>query len=415
MFGSLFIKECKQILKSLVFYIYVVAMVLFLLSQLSDETWSKALAEPKPGQEYYGSKESHEESAVMSGVLENLVREYNMGTYATYPYGFYKGVTLNEQENEDIKKIIEQLTGKTIEQLVQEEIAHYEKYDTEDDSSAWEAYATYTVQAAEDVTYEEFQLAMKRVSQMIGNGSGYEGDLLEKGAEALMTYEDALVEYQALCELDRGTGAYMRLFCDYAGIVLLILPIFLGATRVLRDKRAQAVQVIYSRSISSAKLVGSRYLANVVMTFVPVVIVAFLIQSPYAYQMESLGVKPDYFAFLKYSVVWLLPAIMITLALSFLLTELLESVLAVILQVFVGYGALISADTLAGNFGLKMEVRWNTLGATLEFWEQRQDLFLNRGFYAVLSVLLVLVTFWIYEKKRKEGIKLHGKIFKNRH
>ena len=36
MFGTLFLKECKQIAKSMVYYIYVVVFVLFLTSQFSS-------------------------------------------------------------------------------------------------------------------------------------------------------------------------------------------------------------------------------------------------------------------------------------------------------------------------------------------------------------------------------------------
>ncbi len=414
MFGALFLKECKQILKSLVYYIYIVVMVLFLTSQLTDEEWSAELTEPQPGMEYYGTTESHDEDAVMNETIKQLLKEYNWGHYATYPFSFYKEVILSEAENEEIRAKIEYLTGQTIEQLIDAEIAHFERFNQETAEEYMEAYNTYEVKHAAGITYQEFETIMKEVSQMIGKGSYYEGDLRERGVSALMSYEDAVVEYQAFCELDKGTGAYMRLFCDYAGIMLLIMPIFIGATRALRDKRAQAAQVIYARGISSAKLVLSRYLANVVLTFIPVVVLAFLIQAPFAYQMKARGMTADYFAFIKYSVVWLLPGIMITLALAFLFAEIFENVFGVIIQIIIQFASLFSATTLVGDFGLKMEIRWNNLGETVKFFEQRQDFLLNRGFYTILALLLVVFTVFIYEKKRGEGVSLYAKVFKNR-
>ena len=54
------------------------------------------------------------------------------------------------------------------------------------------------------------------------------------------------------------------------------------------------------------------------------------------------------------------------------------------------------------------------MGNTAEFWEQRQELLVNRGCYFVLSLAVVAVTLVIYEKKRREGETIYGKIFKRR-
>ena len=53
---------------------------------------------------------------------------------------------------------------------------------------------------------------------------------------------------------------------------------------------------------------------------------AFVIQMPYQYHAKTIGVAPDILAFLKYSLVWLLPEIMAVLAVSFLITEFTENV-----------------------------------------------------------------------------------------
>jgi len=64
MFGTLLIKECKQILKSMVYYIYVVVFVLFLSSQLGGDI-TENLQRPQPGQESYGMTNSQKESDIM--------------------------------------------------------------------------------------------------------------------------------------------------------------------------------------------------------------------------------------------------------------------------------------------------------------------------------------------------------------
>ena len=51
MFLNLFTKECRQILSSLVFYIYIVLFVLFMASQMNEVD---VVSMPEPGQQDYG-------------------------------------------------------------------------------------------------------------------------------------------------------------------------------------------------------------------------------------------------------------------------------------------------------------------------------------------------------------------------
>ena len=111
MFGALFAKECKQILKSMVYYLYVVVFAMFVSSQLNGGI-AEEMAEPVPGQGSYGTTTSHEGPAVMAGVLAGLMEETYRNSYATYPMGFYKGVTLSDTELAQMKSILEGCTGK---------------------------------------------------------------------------------------------------------------------------------------------------------------------------------------------------------------------------------------------------------------------------------------------------------------
>lgn len=206
----------------------------------------------------------------------------------------------------------------------------------------------------------------------------------------------------------------MRLFCDYAGIVLAVLPIFLGVTRCLRDKRSQVSQVIYARNARAGTIIGSRYLANVCMAFLPVVILSFILQMPWQYQAETFGIQADVLAFLKYDMIWLLPEIMIVLAVSFLITEMTENMISIFIQVFWAIASLFSAVTLEGNFGLQLVARWNELGGTEIFGQQKMQLYTNRGFYFILAIVLFGITCLVYEKKRGEGDTIYGKIFQRR-
>ena len=62
-----------------------------------------------------------------------------------------------------------------------------------------------------------------KASTIMISGKSHKQGTVKKAK--ISTYEQAKEEFDALCTQDRFTRAYMRMFCDYAGIVLAILPI----------------------------------------------------------------------------------------------------------------------------------------------------------------------------------------------
>ena len=109
----------------------------------------------------------------------------------------------------------------------------------------------YTLKPKGGLTYETFLKEMKEVCKILGPGSDFTAEAIKNSAVVEMTYEDALEEYHNLLEKDGLTGGYARLFCDYMGIILAILPVFVAVTREIRDKRAQMKELIYTRKASS--------------------------------------------------------------------------------------------------------------------------------------------------------------------
>ena len=411
MFKSLCLIECKQTLRSLVYYIYVVLFVLFIMSQMGGTDIAGMLEAPRPGQDYYGLTYTDDAQIIMESTLISLLEECSANSYATYPVGFIRNVTLNEEEQGQIRNIIAACTGRSYEEVWQE---WYDYWNRRPVSDSFEGYLqdvmNFKLELKDGLTYEEFEGYMKQACSIIGSGSSYENDTYEHSAERLMTYEEALQEYEAFLDVDRVTGAYMRLFCDYAGIVLAILPIFVGVTRCLKDKRAKAAEVLYAKPVSSGMLMASRYVSAVLMVFLPVVVLALVEQLPVQFAAKGVEVSPDVMAFLKYTCVWLLPEIMTVLAVSFFITELTDSVVGIFLQVIWGYGGLISAKTLVGDFGLKLIPRWNGVGDTENFRSQLGSLLWNRGYYFLLALLCMVATVLIYEWKRKKGGSVIGTI-----
>lgn len=415
MFATLFLKECKQILRSLVFYIYAIVLIFFMTSQMGERDF-QILDKPESGLENYGTKPTDDKVVIMKSGVRELMLETSSNAYNTYPFGFVKTVELNENELSIVKSYLQDITGKSYRDLETEMTDYFakadEKYSDNDIEGYMSAYNAYTVNIREDLTYEEFLNIMEKIAKLVGRGSSYEQTKLEMMASEPMTYEDALKEYNEILEKDHISGAYARLFCDYAGIILSILPVFLGVTRCLRDKRSKVTGVIYVKEVSTFTLMLSRYLANVAMAFLPVVLVALLVQMPYLYHAKTLGMPLDYFVFLRYIAVWLLPQIMVVMGLAFFLTELLENIFPIFVQILWAGASLFRAETLVGDFGYQLVLRWNTVGKTSQFFEQIDEWYVNRTFYLLLAFVFVGGSVLAAAYKRKEGVTVFGKIFK---
>ena len=97
-----------------------------------------------------------------------------------------------------------------------------------------------------------------------------------------------------------------------------------------------------------------------------------------------------------------------------MLTELTDSIIAVLVQAVWMYGGLMMARTLTGDFGFQLIPRWNEFGGYGRFSQELPQLLVNRGCYTALSVILIIFTIIVYDKKRKSGVTVRGKIRKTR-
>lgn len=405
MFFTLFWQECRQILKSLVFYLYVIVFILFITSQMSGNM--DKMEKPEPGQEFYGIGASSDETTIMERALAELALDTYRGGFNTYPLGFIKYVNINDVEKAKIEGYLEECTGKNLDRILSEDLTDYFRDQNDSYGTVMASQYSLRVQVKEGLTYDRFLEILEDICRMIGRGSQYEPEQVANRIKVPLTYEEALADYQDMVEKDRLTGAYARLFCDYSGIVLSLLPIFMGVTRALKDKRAKAAEVIFAKKASSGTIIWSRFLAQAVMTFLPVLAAAIFMQAPYLYQARTISAGADALAFVKYSFIWLLPEIVTVLAASFLVTELTGGILSIFLQAGWAYYSLMSGiGALVGNFGMQLIARWNTVGSTALFEAQKAEFYQNRGTYLALSLAAVVLTAAVYELKRRRGFRL---------
>ena len=172
MFGTLFFKECRQILKSLTYYILVVGLVFFYGSQMGTITQFQKPAKGEEGS--YGFKPSEDKQKVMEATLAILATEYEENVYVTYPVGFYKSVVLKEEKKEQIQKILEDCTGLSEGYGTQIEPGEV----TESAGGMVVSYETPDgrLKPREDLTYEQFLKQMEKADEILGGGSSYAPD-----------------------------------------------------------------------------------------------------------------------------------------------------------------------------------------------------------------------------------------------
>lgn len=412
-FLSLWIRECRQTAKSLIFYFYIAFVAIFFLTNMGTVNISK---EPEPGQESYGTKDSDDPSKIMSCTLGSLEEAYYHDYFQTSPVGFTKHVQLNKEEKAEISRILEEMTGMNDKQRQNIYEKQVQENTVQSDDGSYTQVGVIELELAPGVSYEKFVKKMERVDDILGGGSTYAEKNLIGNALVDMTYEDALEQYQNLVEKDRFTGGYARLFCDYMGIVLGIAPIFMAVTRGLRDRRSSMQDVVYIRSVSSTALILSRYLAMVLMMTLPVILLSFLPLTQCLLYTSGIGISADVLAFLKYSLWMLVPEILTVSAVGMMLTELTQTALAIAVQVFWWFISIFSgvSNIYGGNYGWSLIPRNNSVLNYQKYMDGLNQLVANRIFYTLLAIVFVGLTILIYERKRKGGLDIRGKLRANR-
>lgn len=400
----LFLKECKKIMCSMPFVLYVVIIVAMYFSQF-EPVLKKPLTQPQEGMEYYGSIEKEVPEVLMPKAVESLVSEYLLGSYGAYPWGFYKEVKLTEAKAAKMAEIIEELSCVSREEL--DNFAGYEPggYQSTFDENgnqvvAYKEAVLPYINIPESMSYEAFKELMVRADELIGGGSKYREKYLVSNFSVIpMTYEEALKEYEEIMQEENIAEVYIRLYCDYMGIILAIMPVFVCVSLWQMDKRAHMEQLIYSRKSSSVKVVGLRYLA---LIFCMVILTAL------TFVHAIVGINnlyPDKNIFWGKAIVlcllWLLPEIMIVSAIGALLSELLSSLPAIFVQ-GVWWYITLEMNKLTGSITKwTLIIRHNTLGEPELFERQFSDFVWNRCGYILLSVICICITMFVYEKKRR--------------
>ena len=412
----MFIKECKAISKSIIYFAFLAVIVLFYATQLGNYAGNdiaqyathevepgkslshNPLIAPVPGQDNYGYRNAEIPEQVMPNAIARLIAEYSENGFTSYSTGFYRQVKLSEKQLGEIQTILLQMTGLSADELLN---LRREKIIASGDMFTNEIDFSDTIPVV--VGYDEFKENLERIDKMIGGSLYFGASTLKLYGSVAITYEERLNEYNAFLNTDKITGAYARLFCDYMGIVIALFSVFIPVSFLLRDRRAKMNELIYSRGKSSTNIVLTRYFALVCMTILPFLLLSSVPTFQLSVFAAQHGLSADYLAFVKYISAWLLPTILTTTAVAFLFTTLTDTPIAILLQlVWSLYGFFAGANNIeGGRYGIEIAIRHNSLGNLQLFQESINTLIVNRISYAALSIVLIIASVCLYNLKRR--------------
>lgn len=398
----LFMKECKKVLFSLTFLVYFLTVLAMYFTQFHSDG-REALAMPVPGYGDYGMMAKEIPEILMPAAVDSLVSEYLSGSFTAYPYGFIKYVKLTEKKKTQIAEIISEVSGITMQELDSFEGFEQGGYIMDENGALlYREPVLPEINIPADLTYERFRELMREADQIIGGGSKYSDEFIV-GDFSLVpkTYEDALAEYEQFLNEDKITRAYARLYCDYLGIDVAILPVFVAAALANLDKKSRMEQLAYSRQISSVKLIFTRFIALVAVMMIPLILTTVIANN----LVNSL--YPDYavdrFAIYRYAALWLIPNIMTASAVGMLVTELSSGLLAIFIQGAWWFTSITaSVGGLTGGIGkFTLVMRHNSLMGHDVFYAQWENIVFNRIFFTAISFVGIALTAFIYEQKRR--------------
>ena len=440
---KLYLKECKKIVTSIIYYLFITILIFSWFKNFRGVTqteinWANDIApadisferpllsKPSEDDDYFGSKVSEDNpEAIMTGVTRTLLSEYEDNSYATYPLGYYKAITLSEDKQRQVLEILCEITGLTKEELkklpedyfpavtgtiISFDAMNFDKdgklnmemgggADTKNEDNKYKHFVS-------QVTYEHFKKLMQKMENIIGEkGSQYSHDMMiTYFGMSEMTYEEAFEEYNQTINQDKVTGGFARLFCDYMGLELGLYPIFLVVIIWLKDRMSNATELIYSRKVSSAKLVLSRYLAGITMVLIPILLLSLESLVPLISFGTKNGIRVDYFAYIKYILWWLLPEVMVVCAIGIFITLLTDSMIAIVFQFLwwiVDKGTMgLSGDTKLTT----LMIRHNTLRGYEIIQKNLKIICMNRLLMAGIGILFVILSIWVLNSKRKGKI-----------
>ena len=204
---------------------------------------------------------------------------------------------------------------------------------------------------------------------------------------------------------DSFAYAAARRFGDSFGAFLVIFPAFVIATSLLRDLRVKKLQQVEVRAGETAlAAVGVRYITQIVLLFLPVLVIATIAATNLekTAELNTVVSFAERIRFFEISFVWLLPVIMAVTAVVQLLIEITENCFVGIVGQIVIWIFTTGSTAEVGDYNSCLAIRHMQFGAYDAFSSNLGTLAVNRIVVVLISILLVFATVAVYRSKTKK-------------
>ncbi|ETT30230.1 ABC transporter permease [Paenibacillus sp. FSL R7-269] len=377
-------KEIRMTLRSLVFYLFVIASIFFYFtSYATEETWG-ALGPPvisKPQnmgtaeQPYYGWATPRDTRSLAEQMKIQMKRDLNAGVIEKIRLGFPMEVELDAGEKAALTAAISQL-AKILK-----------------DPSQYSMDEVYRVAEA--------------LNSRLGGNSMYQQQGLDGYSYVIKSVDEAekaqqaqLADYNAKVDAGELLPGAARYFSDYLSLPAGIFPVFLSAFLLLRDRSSRMNELIYSRRVSQWVYVGSKFIAQGIMLSLVYLILAVIGGWQTVDKLGLTGQTGQAISvFLSYTAWWLLPTLWISVAFGMFGSMLFRrGIVPIALQIIWWF---VSVLPLMGSYGLnRLFIRFNSPNDYNLYQGWADEIALNRSIYLLLAVLLTAGAAWLWERNR---------------
>jgi ABC-2 type transport system permease protein len=456
MLGKIFLKQIKEQTKSLSILILIVAIFLFYYTQFIGDIKRDSVNPIEPRikdlsiDQFFGvtEKEYMNFEELMEAIYNNMKADYESGqvlkikgvnrVYEKINDKQRKilGEAITEIKQKDfifdsniLEKVDKSLGENTVYDLYKLDLNLYSEYIYNNMKSDYELGDTlrfrgigrvyekinneqreYLKEAMEEIkntsfeTREEYDKFMEKVDVALGRHTIYNrNNNITMIMEIKYDDYDAEIEkYNAILKEDKITNAYGRIFADYIGIATGFFTVFITAFTFIKDKRYSTNELIYTTRVSSYKYIIGKYLGDITIASLIVLLVAGHATWIFHGFSKLIGESISYTAFFKYSILWVFPTIMFVTSLSYVLQLIFDNgIIPIIFQFFYWRYSIMPliSETVQPT---KYLIRFNTIIPHSEFQPFVKGISLNRILFTIFSLILLFLAIKLWDKKRGE-------------
>lgn len=248
------------------------------------------------------------------------------------------------------------------------------------------------------VSYKKYESILDELDGKFGDTTIFSKKYRDRLYLQNKTYTDAIKDFKEILNRDKITNAYGRYLSDYMGITAGLYPVFIVAAMFLRDRKKNISHLLSNKKISPIIYILSRYSGICISLLIAYLLLAT--HSTYVFYKISKNYNYliDIWAFYKYTLTWIAPTLMFTVAMSMLLFVIFNKISITIICQYILY--FFSMQTLGGDYSLyRFIIRFNTLGSYTDYVLWKHDIMANRIFYTLISLGIIVITGYIYNNR----------------